>query len=102
MAPLFRGCDYGHWLIVMDKPGGEGSNKQQMINCYIETLAKVVGSGNCILLMNNPASSDILDVATKLRELVEASYVTANSRDDGEPRVEVREKSNNSEPQKLS
>ncbi|KAK3417254.1 hypothetical protein EUGRSUZ_H02992 [Eucalyptus grandis] len=44
MAPLFPGCDYQHWLIVMDKPGGENATKQQMIDCYIETLAKVVGS----------------------------------------------------------
>ncbi|XP_008808805.2 multiple organellar RNA editing factor 2, chloroplastic-like isoform X2 [Phoenix dactylifera] len=44
MAPLFPGCDYEHWLIVMDKPGGEGATKQQMIGCYIQTLAKVVGS----------------------------------------------------------
>lgn len=43
MAPLFPGCDYEHWLIVMDKPGGEGAAKQQMIDCYIQTLAKVVG-----------------------------------------------------------
>ncbi|GFZ20199.1 hypothetical protein Acr_28g0009040 [Actinidia rufa] len=44
MAPLFPGCDYEHWLIVMDKPGGEGATKQQMIDCYVETLAKVLGS----------------------------------------------------------
>ncbi|CAN4096056.1 unnamed protein product [Withania somnifera] len=44
MAPLFPGCDYEHWLIVMDKPGGEGALKHQMIDCYIQTLAKVVGS----------------------------------------------------------
>ncbi|KAG6502629.1 multiple organellar RNA editing factor 2, chloroplastic-like [Zingiber officinale] len=44
MAPLFPGCDYEHWLIVMDKPGGEGASKQQMIDCYIQTLAKVLGS----------------------------------------------------------
>ncbi|OMO95264.1 hypothetical protein CCACVL1_05456 [Corchorus capsularis] len=44
MAPLFPGCDYQHWLIVMDKPGGEGATKEQMIDCYIQTLAKVVGS----------------------------------------------------------
>lgn len=43
MAPLFPGCDYEHWLIVMDKPGGEKATKQQMIDCYIQTLAKVVG-----------------------------------------------------------
>ncbi|RLN13411.1 multiple organellar RNA editing factor 2, chloroplastic-like [Panicum miliaceum] len=44
MAPLFPGCDYEHWLIVMDKPGGEGASKQQMIDCYVQTLAKVLGS----------------------------------------------------------
>ncbi|XP_010538368.1 PREDICTED: multiple organellar RNA editing factor 5, mitochondrial-like [Tarenaya hassleriana] len=44
MAPLFPGCDYEHWLIVMDKPGGEGAARQQMIDCYIQTLAKVLGS----------------------------------------------------------
>ncbi|KAG9146629.1 hypothetical protein Leryth_014638 [Lithospermum erythrorhizon] len=44
MAPLFPGCDYKHWLIVMDKPGGEGADKKQMIDCYIQTLAKVLGS----------------------------------------------------------
>uniref|UniRef100_A0A453MP63 MORF/ORRM1/DAG-like MORF domain-containing protein n=2 Tax=Aegilops tauschii subsp. strangulata TaxID=200361 RepID=A0A453MP63_AEGTS len=44
MAPLFPGCDYEHWLIVMDKPGGEGASKHQMIDCYIHTLAKVLGS----------------------------------------------------------
>ncbi|KAL3849995.1 hypothetical protein ACJIZ3_011877 [Penstemon smallii] len=44
MAPLFPGCDYEHWLIVMDKPGGEGATKEQMIKCYIQTLAQVLGS----------------------------------------------------------
>ncbi|CAN6451240.1 unnamed protein product [Victoria cruziana] len=44
MPPLFPGCDYEHWLIVMENPGGEGASKQQMIDCYIQTLAKVVGS----------------------------------------------------------
>ncbi|OVA02342.1 hypothetical protein BVC80_9099g142 [Macleaya cordata] len=43
MAPLFPGCDYEHWLIVMDNPG-EGTSKQQMIDSYIQTLAKVLGS----------------------------------------------------------
>ncbi|KAK3011311.1 hypothetical protein RJ639_012389 [Escallonia herrerae] len=44
MAPLFPGCDYEHWLIVMDRPGGEESTKEEMIKCYIETLAKVLRS----------------------------------------------------------
>ncbi|RZC93162.1 hypothetical protein C5167_029137 [Papaver somniferum] len=44
MAPLFPGCDYEHWLIVMENPGGEGADKQKMIDCYVQTLAKVLGS----------------------------------------------------------
>ena len=44
MAPLFPGCDYEHWLIVMEKPGGENASRQQMIDCYVQTLAKIVGS----------------------------------------------------------
>ncbi|KAL9235714.1 hypothetical protein vseg_010453 [Gypsophila vaccaria] len=44
IAPLFPGCDYEHWLIVMDKPGGEGADKQKMIDCYVDTLSKVLGS----------------------------------------------------------
>ncbi|XP_028752437.1 multiple organellar RNA editing factor 2, chloroplastic-like [Neltuma alba] len=43
MAPLFPDCDYEHWLIVMDKPGGEGTTKQRMIDCYLQTIAKIVG-----------------------------------------------------------
>lgn len=44
MAPLFPGCDYEHWLIVMDKPGGENASKQEMIDCYVKTLANILGS----------------------------------------------------------
>ncbi|KAI3884582.1 hypothetical protein MKX03_028464 [Papaver bracteatum] len=44
MAPLFPGCDYEHCLIVMENPGGEGADKQKMIDCYVQTLAKVLGS----------------------------------------------------------
>lgn len=43
MAPLFAGCDYQHWLIVMDKPGGEGATKEEVIDIYVKTLARVVG-----------------------------------------------------------
>ncbi|KAI3879401.1 hypothetical protein MKX03_004101 [Papaver bracteatum] len=43
LAPLFPSCDYEHWLIVMDNPGGEGDDKQKMIDCYVQTLAKFLG-----------------------------------------------------------
>jgi hypothetical protein len=49
MAPLFPGCDYEHWLIVMDKPGGEAASKQQMIDCYIHTLALDQSIRPCLL-----------------------------------------------------
>ncbi|KAJ9535462.1 hypothetical protein OSB04_un001408 [Centaurea solstitialis] len=41
IEPLF---DYDRWLIVMHNPGGEGATKKQMIDCYVKTLAKVLGS----------------------------------------------------------
>jgi len=59
MAPLFPGCDYEHWLIVMDKPGGEGATKQQMIDCYIQTLAKVLGRYVRLVLLR-PAEAPIV------------------------------------------
>lgn len=43
-APLFPGCDYEHWFIVMDPPDEGKGPKEEMIDCYIKTLAKVLGS----------------------------------------------------------
>jgi len=37
------GLDFNHWVIGMYMPGGEGASKQQMIDYYIQTLAKVLG-----------------------------------------------------------
>ncbi|KAK7278443.1 hypothetical protein RJT34_23472 [Clitoria ternatea] len=44
MAPLLPGRDYMHWFIGMMEPSGQGATKQQMIDCYIQTLAKVLES----------------------------------------------------------
>jgi hypothetical protein len=44
MAPLFPGCDYEHWLVVMDAPGDGKATKQEMLDCYVKTLATVLGS----------------------------------------------------------
>ncbi|GLJ53462.1 hypothetical protein SUGI_1140360 [Cryptomeria japonica] len=44
MAPLFPGCDYEHWLIVMDPLNDGKATKDEMIDHYIKTLAKVLGS----------------------------------------------------------
>ncbi|KAI3844519.1 hypothetical protein MKX03_026189 [Papaver bracteatum] len=44
MEKYIPGCDYRHWLIFMTEPGGRRANKQDMINCYVKTLAKVLPS----------------------------------------------------------
>ncbi|KAK6934164.1 hypothetical protein RJ641_034325 [Dillenia turbinata] len=40
---LLDGCDFEHWLVVMEKPEGEPT-RDEIIDSYIKTLAKVVGS----------------------------------------------------------
>lgn len=44
IGPLFAGCDYEHWLIEMDPPGDGKATKQEMVDCYVKTLATVLGS----------------------------------------------------------
>ena len=39
---LFEGCDYNHWLITMEFPDPKPS-REEMIETYLQTLAKVVG-----------------------------------------------------------
>ncbi|KAF3332883.1 hypothetical protein FCM35_KLT02460 [Carex littledalei] len=41
---LLDGCDYEHWLIVMEFPTGRAPSEEEMINTYVKTLASVVGS----------------------------------------------------------
>ncbi|CAL5403059.1 unnamed protein product [Camellia sinensis] len=40
---LLDGCDFEHWLVVVEKPEGEPT-RDEIIDSYIKTLAKVVGS----------------------------------------------------------
>jgi hypothetical protein len=44
---LLDGCDFEHWLVVMEPPQGDPSNpdvtRDEIIKSYIETLAAVVG-----------------------------------------------------------
>ncbi|KAI7743709.1 hypothetical protein M8C21_014975, partial [Ambrosia artemisiifolia] len=40
---LLDGCDFEHWLVVVEKPEGEPT-RDEIIDSYINTLAKVVGS----------------------------------------------------------
>ncbi|KAL2924504.1 Multiple organellar RNA editing factor 3 mitochondrial [Bienertia sinuspersici] len=41
---LLDGCDYEHWLIVMEFPNDSKPSDEEMINSYVKTLAQVVGS----------------------------------------------------------
>ncbi|KAG0494543.1 hypothetical protein HPP92_005537 [Vanilla planifolia] len=41
---LLPGCDYNHWLIVMEFPKDPAPTREQMIDTYLNTLATVLGS----------------------------------------------------------
>lgn len=41
---LLPGCDYNHWLIVMEFPKDPAPTREQMIDTYLNTLAQVLGS----------------------------------------------------------
>ncbi|KAJ8443074.1 hypothetical protein Cgig2_004279 [Carnegiea gigantea] len=43
-AIMLPGCDYKHWLIVMDFPKDPAPSREQMIDTYLNTLATVLGS----------------------------------------------------------
>ncbi|RRT33724.1 hypothetical protein B296_00056756 [Ensete ventricosum] len=40
---LLPGCDYKHWLIVMEFPKDPAPTREQMIETYLNTLATVLG-----------------------------------------------------------
>ncbi|TQD84613.1 hypothetical protein C1H46_029847 [Malus baccata] len=41
---MLPGCDYNHWLIVMEFPKDPAPTREQMIETYLNTLASVLGS----------------------------------------------------------
>ncbi|KAB1213938.1 hypothetical protein CJ030_MR5G017201 [Morella rubra] len=41
---LLDGCDYEHWLIILEFPADTKPSEEEMINAYVKTLANVVGS----------------------------------------------------------
>lgn len=47
---LLDGCDYEHWLIVMEFPENAKPSEDEMINTYVKTLAKVLGRFRCFRL----------------------------------------------------
>jgi hypothetical protein len=44
---LLEGCDFEHWLVVMEPPPGSPGNpdvpREEIIDTYIKTLAQIVG-----------------------------------------------------------
>ncbi|MQL83774.1 hypothetical protein Taro_016279 [Colocasia esculenta] len=54
---LLDGCDFEHWLVVMEPPEGE-TTRDDIIDSYIKTLAQVVGS-------EDEARMKIYSVSTK-------------------------------------
>lgn len=40
---LFEGCDYEHWLITIDFPKDTQLTREEMIETYVQTAAKVFG-----------------------------------------------------------
>ncbi|KAG6392285.1 hypothetical protein SASPL_146499 [Salvia splendens] len=40
---LLPGCDYNHWLIVMEFPKDPAPTRDQMIDTYLNTLATILG-----------------------------------------------------------
>lgn len=40
---MLPGCDYNHWLIVMEFPKDPAPTREQMIDTYLQTLASVLG-----------------------------------------------------------
>ncbi|KAF3327579.1 DAG protein [Carex littledalei] len=43
--PIFLpGCDYNHWLIIMEFPKDPAPTREEMIETYLQTLATVLGS----------------------------------------------------------
>ena len=44
---LLDGCDYEHWLIVMEFPNDSKPSEDEMIAAYVKTLAAVVGRYVC-------------------------------------------------------
>ncbi|KAI9105193.1 hypothetical protein K1719_022722 [Acacia pycnantha] len=41
---MLPGCDYNHWLIVMEFPKDPAPTREQMIDTYLNTIASVLGS----------------------------------------------------------
>lgn len=50
---MLPGCDYNHWLIVMEFPKDPAPTREQMIDTYLNTLATVLGRFNSTIFCFN-------------------------------------------------
>lgn len=100
---LHYGMDFNHWFVVMEKPA-EDMTRDQLIELYVDTVAKVVGSKEEAKMMIYSVSSRFyfafgvktsMEIADKFRELPGVERVVADSYHDiptksygGEPFVD--------------
>ncbi|XP_062170246.1 multiple organellar RNA editing factor 8, chloroplastic/mitochondrial-like [Alnus glutinosa] len=101
---LFDGCDFEHWQVFVDNPKGNPT-RDEIIDSYIKTLAKVIGSEEearmkiysvhtgCVGLYAFGALVSE-EISCKLKELPEVNHVRAdfywdleNKEYEGEPFV---------------
>ncbi|CAA7028439.1 unnamed protein product [Microthlaspi erraticum] len=97
---LLDGCDFEHWLVVVEQPQGEPT-RDEIIDSYIKTLAQIVGSveearmkiysvsTRCYFAFGALVSEDL---SHKLKELPNVRWVLPDSY------LDVRNKDYGGEP----
>lgn len=71
---MLPGCDYNHWLIVMEFPKDPAPTREQMIDTYLNTLATVLG--RFVLLKRKGVSFIVcFEVDFVLRGVLEGSFI---------------------------
>lgn len=58
---MLPGCDYNHWLIVMEFPKDPAPTREQMIETYLNTLATVLGRCFLSIFIDNETSFCVLN-----------------------------------------
>ncbi|KAK8579164.1 hypothetical protein V6N13_142380 [Hibiscus sabdariffa] len=70
---MLPGCDYNHWLIVMEFPKDPAPTREQMIDTYLNTLATVLGRSSIRWYMRNFCNGRMLSNQILLRVSEETS-----------------------------
>ncbi|KAJ4893653.1 hypothetical protein Rs2_20447 [Raphanus sativus] len=100
---LLDGCDFEHWLVVVDPPEGDPT-RDEIIDSYIKTLAQIVGSEEearmkiysvstrCYFAFGALVSEDLshkLKELPKVRWVLPDSYLDVRNKDyGGEPFID--------------